>query len=66
MSDQKFPHGKLNEHDEGAVNMSITTDNGCVIVAFEEPTAWFGMPRTMALQFADAVRKHALSLPEVQ
>ena len=38
-----FPQGKLNDHDEGGLNVAIGIDSGQVVLAFGSPVAWFGM-----------------------
>ncbi len=44
-----FPRGRLNKTDEGGLKIGITTSDDCVIVAFNTPTAWIGMPKREAL-----------------
>jgi hypothetical protein len=60
----EFPLGKLNDDDEGALNIAISHENGVVRVDFGEPTAWIGLPPDLALAFAATIAKHAMALKE--
>jgi hypothetical protein len=57
-----FPLGKLNEHDEGGLNIAMGPDNGCVRIEFGMPTAWIALPPDQALAFASLIVKHAMAL----
>jgi len=50
----RFPAGKLNEHDEGELNMGIKANvtEGIVEVHFGKPIGWFGLGPAEARQFA--------------
>ena len=56
----EFPQGKLNEHDEGGLQMAIfkTKDNH-LIIEFGSPVQWLGMPIHEAKEFALAILKKA-------
>lgn len=58
-----FPHGKLNEQDEGAIKMAIGYDQskGVVMVNFGKPVAWFGLPPPEARELARLLLLHAQS-----
>ena len=57
-----FPHGKLDEHDEGAINIAVTHDKGVVRIVFGSPVAWLGLPPDQALALASLITKHAMKL----
>jgi hypothetical protein len=57
--DGQYPRGRLNVQDEGAVEVAITVDQDCVVIAFPKQIAWIGMPAEMAEQLADALREKA-------
>ena len=57
-----FPQGKLNETDEGALNIAIGQEDGVVRIHFGTPTAWVGLPPDQALAFASIIVKHAMEL----
>ena len=56
----EFPEGKLNPHDEGALQFGIAHKDGQVIVQFGKPVAWMAFGPEIARQFADALTNHAL------
>ncbi len=60
----KFPEGKLDETDEGALTLGVAADhrNQVVFVDFGKPVAWIGLSKELAIQFADLLRKRAEEL----
>jgi hypothetical protein len=50
----KFPQGKLDEHDDGGLNMAFVTDqrNGVVRVEFGKSLTWFALPAKEAREMA--------------
>jgi hypothetical protein len=54
-----YPHGKMNEEDEGGLMMGITHDKGKVIINFGKPCDWIGMPPEQAFAFARLIAEHA-------
>jgi len=51
-----FPKGKMNEYDEGGINVAIAKDNeGRIIVDFGTPVKWLAMNIDEALKFASAL-----------
>ena len=57
-----YPDGqKLNETDEGGLNLSVGlgVDGRTVIVQFGTPTAWIGLDRESAIELARALLQHA-------
>ena len=63
-----FPQGKIDETDEGALQLGVATDakRGVVVVNFRTPVTWMGLPRKEALEFAALLVQHANELPELQ
>jgi hypothetical protein len=57
-----FPQGKLNESDEGGLNILVTTQKGNVIVAFGKPVAWIGLPPKDAIELANMIIRKAKGL----
>ena len=62
MTDPKYPHGKLNEHDEGELAMAISHEDGNVVLNFNKPVAWIGMPPEQAMGLAELLIEHARAL----
>jgi len=58
----KFPQGKFNAHDEGALNVAVGVDPKTkkVIIDFGKPVAWIGMESKDAMRFAAFIRGRAL------
>lgn len=59
-----FPEGKLNEDDEGGIQVALshadTPDGRRVVrIDFGKPIAWLGLPRLRALEFARLIIEHA-------
>lgn len=54
-----FPQGKLNEHDEGGINIKIAREGESIIIDFGTETTWIGMPRDEAINFARMILKYA-------
>jgi hypothetical protein len=51
-----FPHGKMNEDDEGGLQIGIAADEaGRVIIKFDTPVAWIGLERQNAVEFATKI-----------
>jgi hypothetical protein len=57
-----FPLGKLNETDEGGLQMAISSEGGCVRLDFGKPTAWIAFPPDQALALASLIVKRALAM----
>lgn len=57
----QFPHGKLNDQDEGALSYRIAADieAGVVRLDFGQPVAWIGFAPTDARALAFALLRHA-------
>jgi hypothetical protein len=57
-----FPLGKLNQDDEGGIQIAIGSESGKVRLDFGEPTAWVAMTPDEALALASVIVKHAMAL----
>lgn len=57
-----YPQGKLDEFDEGGLNIMISSHQGVVRLDFGKKTAWIGLPPDEALAFASVIVKHAMKL----
>jgi hypothetical protein len=47
-----YPHGKLNQDDEGALNFKVGEREGNVTIEFGGPVTWLAMPPEQAVRFA--------------
>lgn len=63
----QFPQGKIHATDEGQVLLRIASDvrRQVVVIEFENPVKWFGMPKQEALGLAELLTKRANELPDV-
>lgn len=57
----EFPEGKLNDDDEGSLNVGIAYDKqtGIVHIEFGKPVAWLGLSPSQAIEFAKSIMKNA-------
>lgn len=55
----KYPKGKLNETDEGQLNMALGIENGKLVLAFGTEVAWLGFDKRSALALAEALIEKA-------
>ena len=55
----EFPDGKIHQHDEGAINLAIYTQDDNVIVNFGKPVVWVGFPPDTARQMAALLLERA-------
>lgn len=60
----RFPEGKLDSTDEGALTIAISTQGGNVRVDFGTKTRWIAFPPDQALAFASAIVARAMALKE--
>lgn len=51
----KYPHGKLNEHDEGATTIAIGIENNSIVIRFQKLISWIGMDKASALALAQSI-----------
>ena len=59
MATKVYPRGKLNEADEGALELRIAVKDRTVIVGFGKPVKWIGLGATEARGLAELLLKHA-------
>ena len=57
-----FPRGKLNQHDEGGLQIAIGVQDRTVIIGFGTPTAWIGLDKHTALALANNLIEKANSM----
>jgi hypothetical protein len=58
----QFPAGKLNETDEGELEMGVANDGKLVHVNFGKPVAWFAVSPDKALELASLLTGHAMTI----
>lgn len=44
----KFPDGKLNDDDEGEIQIGLTEKDGVVVLDFGKPVSWVGFSKEQA------------------
>ena len=59
---EKYPRGKLNANDEGALSIAIHIQDKTVIIEFFKDVKWIGLDKTTALNLAKAIEKNANTL----
>lgn len=64
MNDRKYPHGKLNENDEGALTLRIGIKGNRLIIDFGKQVIWIGFTREAAIEFARLILNNAEQLEE--
>lgn len=57
-----FSDGKMSDDDEGDMKIMIGTQNRCVRIDFGKPVCWFAFSKEHAIEFAEAILKHARKL----
>jgi hypothetical protein len=65
---RQFPQGKLRADDEGALMLRVAADPIRQVVAIDFggiKVSWIALPKNEALEFAELLKTHALSLPDV-
>ncbi len=55
----KYPSGKLNENDEGALYIRIFNQDKNLIIDFGKQIAWIGINKQHALELANIIIKEA-------
>jgi hypothetical protein len=55
----KYPRGKLNDSDEGALAISVYEQDKSIIIDFGKDVSWIGMDKITALNLAQTIMKHA-------
>jgi hypothetical protein len=59
-----YPMGKLNDQDQGAINMAVAADleNQRVILNLGTPVAWVGFTYEQAMALSESFRDRAFEL----
>ena len=57
MTDNKYPNGKLNEHDEGALTFRMATVDGNVVIDFGKPVQWIGLDKKSGQMLVDRLQE---------
>ena len=55
----KYPRGKLNDEDDGATEIAIGVENGCVKLLFRKPIVWLAFHPDEAIGLAAIILEHA-------
>lgn len=64
MNDNPYPRGKLNDSDEGAINISISVDQETetVLINFGKEISWVGFDKATAIALSMALMRGANKL----
>jgi hypothetical protein len=66
MNDPRYPDGKLNEEDDGAMDGAVFIENGTVVMSFAKAVTWIGMPPAQAVALATLLIRDARKIdPDV-
>lgn len=57
-----YPRGKLNEDDEGALEMRITVADNTLIIEFAKPARWIGLGKADVDTFIALLTERAKEL----
>lgn len=60
----KYPQGKLNDDDEGALLIAMAIKDKTLIIDFGKPTHWIGLPKDQAIVFSKMILEAANKIPE--
>jgi hypothetical protein len=55
----KYPKGKLNNDDEGELEIALTRKENVIIISFGKNISWIGFNKTLAIEFANAILEKA-------
>ena len=55
----EYPHGKLNDNDQGETPVKIGVENNKLVIEFDYPMKWIGMTKEMALELAEILIRKA-------
>lgn len=61
---KKYPKGKLNNHDEGALAVKCFIAKERVVLDFGKPIKWLGFGIQEAIEFGEGIIKKAKELEE--
>ncbi len=57
-----YPQGKLNDSDEGELDVTIGIENSAIVLNFRKSVTWIGLGAEEARQLADLLLKNAIEL----
>lgn len=52
---KNYPDGKLNDTDEGALDIATRIEDGCVILDFGKDLTWIGLDKESLRAFIDGL-----------
>jgi hypothetical protein len=55
----EFPRGKLNQDDEGELQLAILVRDNTVVIEFGKSVKWIGLDADGAIEFANLILAHA-------
>jgi hypothetical protein len=58
-ADQKYPAGKLNRHDEGALGVMCFIESNRVVIDFGKSLTWFALTKSGAEAFIKTLQAQA-------
>lgn len=61
----QYPAGRVNEQDEGEIQLRIGTENGCVMIDYGIPVQWVGMSPQEAVELAGILINRARLISDV-
>ncbi len=59
-----YPRGKLNQLDEGELQMAVGVKDGAVVLAFPKRVTWIGLDRDTAKELGTLILLRAMELPD--
>lgn len=62
MQKDKYPRGKLNEDDEGVLDIAVGVQDKTLIVSFGKNISWFGLSKSEAIAFASHIMGKATEM----
>lgn len=54
---EKYPEGKLNDNDEGALNIAAYIEKGRLVLDFGKELSWIGFGKKNLRQFIDTLEE---------
>lgn len=64
MNNEQYPNGKLNDADEGALQIMVYTEENNVVINFGKPVVWVAMPPANIRELAALLLKRADELDQ--
>lgn len=60
----EYPKGKMNEGDEGALQVAVGIEDGKIVIHFGTPVNWLGLDREEAVQLTSMLMLRVKQLRE--